>query len=207
MNMSFFPSASTLQIPPCLYDFLRPSELLELSCIHRTMVQTLDALSARKGKTLSRLIFYFCPPGAHSISLSRRYDAEYEPNMRQLFLLLAEFFQFIEFRKVRVLDWGLVTDYGGHPEHLSCFVSPSKCAQVSRQLLDCLSQNTTLETCNFGLFSHVPRADWLHAVKEHPTLRLIALTPNRARVNYNEPPTTLWRTPTTFVWSHFRIPY
>ena len=205
--MQPFYAASTHQFPSCFYDFMNSSDLLELCCTTHAIRPALHALALQKEKMVTRLLCYFydCHSTPHGIRIKRRYDTDDEANVRALFLILPEVFHFIEQQPIRFLDWGIITDYGGHSAHLLDYVSSSNISYVKSELLRLLAANTTLEYCNVGVFLHTISCKELEdAVSCHPCLQSISLLSNGASYKFNGPPTTLRRTPDgTFSWRKF----
>jgi len=202
----FAPGITTVIIAP----FLSYQELLEYSCSNRHLQNQLNIV-LRKSKKLEvdRLMQYFTLNDKRHISIHTRIDDQYVINVRKLFRILPELFQFIEENHITSLDLGCITSYGGYPESPYKFVSPllDRIVATSKQLLTLLSQNTTLTYCNFGLFhSIMQRHDIIDAVEKHPVLDLLSMLPNGARLDMREHPYSLWRNRRGgfFYWDHSR---
>jgi len=213
--MSPFHSNSIHQLPPGLSSFLAPCDLLELACTAKTIHhQVKENLQEQKAKLFLNLIYYFYYSNYQTseqrgISLLRRYDNDYTKNISRIFCYLPEVFQFMNSHCVTSLDMGCTSDYGGYPESAFQRVSSNKARikEVADQLLDLLSTNRHLEWCNLGLFDGIIDYSDIHcAIKNHPTIDRISMTPSRSTTYYNRPPKTLWRNRKngTFYWNHWR---
>jgi hypothetical protein len=201
----FAPGITTDIIAP----FLGYQELLEYSCSNRHFHQELDSIvKKRKKQEVDQLIQYFILKDRKYISIHTRYDAPYKTNVRKLFKMMPELFQYIEENHITSLDLGCVTSYGGYPESPFQFVAPLLDAVVatSYQILDLLSHNTTLTYCNLGLFRDImQRNDIVCAAEKHPVLDIISMLPNGATLHMNRLPNSLWRhRDGSFYWDHFR---
>jgi len=213
--LSPFHSKSIHQLPPGLSSFLDTRDLLELSCTSKIIGQQIkDDLQEQKAKLFLKLIYYFYYSNyqftdQRGISFRRRYDSDYTKNISLVFCYLPEIFQFMNSHKVTSLDMGCTSNYGGYPESAYERVSSdtTRIQQLGEQLLSLLSTNQHLEWCNLGLFDGILNYnDIERAVKNHPTIDRISMTPSRSTTYYNQPPKTLWRNRKngTFYWNHWR---
>ena len=78
--------------------------------------------------------------------------------------------------------------------------------EIGSQVLSHLKKNTTLYSCNLGLFEHVlSRSNVFDALEGHPTIQSIWMRSSTSRTNFDKEPTTIWRhTDGTYYWAHFR---
>jgi hypothetical protein len=138
--------------------------------------------------------------------LYRRYSSNYEVNVRKLFLILPELFDFIENHNITNLDLSCVTSYGGYPEGPHTFIDMNNITNIIEQLITLIKNNTTLTYCNIGLFEYyIDRDKLVTNFLLHPKLECISIHANGATSYFNKPPTSLYRTKDNkFVWSHFK---
>jgi hypothetical protein len=201
----FAPGIATNIIAP----FLPYQELLEYSCSNRHFHKELNPIvKKRKKEEVNRLIQYFMLDDKKYITIRTRMDQAYKTNVLKLFRILPELFQFIEEHHVTSLELGCVSKYGGYPESPFQFVAPllDTIVATSYQILDLLSQNTTLTYCNLGLFRNImSRKDIVNAVEKHPVLDILSMLSNGARLDFRDPPYMLWRDHMGgFYWDHFQ---
>ena len=211
-----FHHTSTVELPIGIVHFLAPSDLSQFSRINRTMHHRAEEeLKKRKEEFVNRLINYFyCiisySDGSHkTISIRIQYTDDYYQNVRRLFYFLPELFAFIETHQITDIDLGCVNSYGGYPESPYRMISPDciELRRIGKQLLALLSQNTTIRSCNLGLFQDLlSRKSIIHAVENHPTLDTLHMVSNGARTDFRALPQTLWRNilDRSFYWNHFR---
>ena len=209
-----FHPASSHVLPSILFDFLEDYDLLQLSTVnHIVQHQITDWLEKRRQSFLQRLFIYFESTGSYepykkSLTIRLRYDKNYYSNVKFLFQNIPELFQYIQHHHITYLDLGCINSYGGYPECPYRMISPvqDELQKIGTQLLNLLSTNTTLHSCNLGLFESIlSHNEVSSAIKEHPSLQYLSMRSNGARTDYREDPPTLWRhTNGTFYWTHFR---
>jgi hypothetical protein len=207
-----FHTQSTYELPPHLSTFLETREMFELSCINRsTHSQIKQDLHNRKKYVSEKLIKYFyCNNRLKKITIAHRYDDEYYKNVRLLFQFLPELFQFIYDHQIVSIDLSCLTSYGGYPECPSKMIglhSEQMVKAVSDQLLNLVSTNQTLLSCNLGLFEWVLECDDVHhAIEHHPMMEYLSIRAEDASAYFSKPPTKLYRNKkdNTFYWAHFR---
>ena len=210
--MTPFHYHSIHQLPPSLFPFLDPFSLAMLSCTNRTVHhQVQQAVLERKQHVFENIIpyFYYYYPSrttGGTISLLRCYDNVYSYHVRLLFHFLPELFQYIEQHIITTLSMEI--NYMGQNEtHIKRLLSSDTMHSIATELLHLLSQNKTLEYCNFGTFYHVMEHDAVEkAVHQHPTILYVSLYPITSTRSIRSPPSSIWRHHTrgTFYWSHFR---
>ena len=203
-------------IIPNVNNFLTTNELVTVSCVNNTTYQyTKQTLIDRKKKMIDELIRYFYWIDNKRISLYRRYSTLqpnrevfkspatiYELNLRKLFSVLPELFEFIVNHNITSLDLGCITSYGGYPVNFT----DSSSNIILDKLLLLIKNNSTLTYCNLGLFEYnIDRNALIEIVSSHPKLECISIRANGATTHFNRPPTSLYRNKDNmFVWSYFR---
>jgi len=216
MIYSPFQLGSLHQLPPSLSDFLENRDLLEFSCTNQSIrEQNRPSLVIRKRQMFKQLIHYFYlsfDVHRKHISFLRQYDAYYSKYFALMFQFLPELFEFIQQHGITSFDMGCTSGYGSYPSSAHEMICPRtpQLKQIARDLLFYLSINQTIEWCNLGIFYHsgiITRKQVEDAVRNHPVMDRVSLTPSRSRSYFKcELPTTLWRNykTGTFYWNHVR---
>ena len=195
-------------IIPNINKFLTIKDLVITSSVNNIMyIETKKDLLDRKKEMIDELLYYFYWMDINNcISLYRRYSSNYKVNVRKLFLILPELFEFIEYHNITSLDFSCITSYGGYPECPHNFIDSKKLTNIIDQLILLIKNNTTLTYCNIGLFENfIDRDKLITHVSLHPKLECISIHSNGATTYFNKPPTSLYRTKDNkFVWAHFK---
>jgi hypothetical protein len=210
-----FHSNSTNELPVGIIQFLPSADLNQFSCVNRAMHDQIEEeMKIRKKELVDHLIYYFYYSNAYDlerkcITIRKQYNKDYYKNVRILFHCLPELFDFIETHKITHLDLGCTNDYGGHAESPYRIISSNydEICAAAKQVLHLLSQNTTLITCNLGLFQDIiGRKQIIDAVENHPTLDYLEMLSNGASTRFSAAPTTLYRNrrDRSFYWDRFR---
>lgn len=213
MILPFHPATSQL-LPSGIFDFLGNSDLAQLTAVNQiTHKQSNHILQKRRDKFLQTLFSYFEFINSYelkstTITIRKRYDKYYYPYVKSIFRCLPELFQYIQHHHIHYLDLGCVNDYGGYPESPYRMISQDDhdVREIGYQLLGLLMKNTSLHSCNLGLFEGIlSRSDVYDALKGHPTISYISMRSNGSRTNFLHEPHTIWRNVDgTCYWAHFR---
>ena len=207
-----FHSTSTNELPVSIIDFLPSAALAQFGRVNKGMYRRVDAeLKKRKKAVVDPLIYYFYYSDEQRyISIRKRHDAVYYEYVRRLFRCLPELFRFIEINNVTHLDLGCVMlGYGGVPESPYRLISSDYYVllAIAKEILDLLSKNKTLLTCNLGFFQHIiGRKSIIEAVEKHPVLDMLSMLSSGARSDFGAAPYTLYRNrrDRSFYWDHGR---
>ena len=213
MTLPFHPSSSHL-LPSGMFDFLGNSDLVQLATVNQiTRQQSKQQLQKRRDQFLNTLFSYFeytstYEPHKKTFTIHKQYDNHYYSYVKLLFRCLPELFQYIQHHHITYLDLGCVNHYGGYPDIFNRMISivPHELQEIGFQILDLLKKNTTLYSCNLGLFEHVLfRSDVSASIEGHPTIQSIWMRSSTSRTNFNKEPNTLWKNADgTCYWAHFR---
>lgn len=214
MTIPFHPT-STNELPVSIIDFLPSAALAQFSRVNKCMHRRVDEeLKRRKKAVVDPLIYYFYYSDEQRyISIRKHtshYDTVYYEYVRRLFRCLPELFHFIEINKVTHLDLGCVmTGYGGVPESPYRMISSDYYVllAIAKEILDLLSKNKTILTCNLGFFQHIiGRKSIIEAVEKHPVLDWLSMLSSGARSDFGAAPYTLYRNrrDRSFYWDHGR---
>ena len=166
-------------------------DLLEFTCVNRSAFH-LD-LEKRKAVHAEYIINYFYSQ-QHiysqyniSICLYKIYDEHYMRNVRHLFYLLPELFEFIETRNVKVLHLSCVamiweSKYGPHLHSIKDYLEHpfnqelDKLIQPYLLMLLALIQKSSLIECNIGLFRDMIHKNTLcNMIVKSPTIKQLSV--------------------------------
>lgn len=153
-----------------LYDFLNDRGLVELSCLNRRL-EVKGVLQARKRQYVHRVMRFFHRPETCIFSFHRVYQHEYEKHLQRLFLMLPEWFAYLEEHHITYLD-------------LDCPVYSSMVRinqrfdpHIIEGIMGFLEGNRTLLYCNLGLFYwQLSRQRLLDIMRAHPSLYHLEMT-------------------------------
>lgn len=207
MNLSFYNF-----IPESITPFLDAPDLINFATTNRSIYDKVEKniLDQKKQKIKGYLPLFHRPESlfvSECFNLSYG-EREHRNKIKYILLHLPEVFSYIEEKCIHCLDLGLTTPYGGYSLDISDYIpDKSQIYTITSQLLTCLKWNTTLKTCNLGLFEqHLDRDILLHySVYRHPSLDWVTLRANSASTRFRDPPHTIYVKPDrTGVWSHFR---
>lgn len=205
-----FHSNSAHELPVGIIDFLPSAALAQFSRVNQAMHRRVDEeLKKRKKAFVDPLIYYFYYSDEQQyISIRKRHDTFYYEYVRRLFRCLPELFRFIEINKVIHLDLGCVMT-GGVTESPYRMISSDYYVllAIAKEILDLLSKNKTLLTCNLGFFQHIMgRKSIIEAVEKHPVLDKLSMLSSGARSDFGAAPYTLYRNrrDRSFYWDHGR---
>ena len=214
MTLPFHPSSSHL-LPSGMFDFLGNSDLVQLATVNQiTRQQSKQQLQKRRTEFLQTLFSYFettstYEPHKKTFTLFRQHDINYYPYVKLLFRYLPELFEYIQHHHITYLDFGCIRDYEMYADwkgYRMIFNVSTTLYEIGSQVLSHLKKNTTLYSCNLGLFEHVlSRSNVFDALEGHPTIQSIWMRSSTSRTNFDKEPTTIWRhTDGTYYWAHFR---
>lgn len=213
MTLPFHPASSHV-LPSSLFDFLGNSDLAQLTAVNQIVYrQSNHLLQKRRDQFLHTLFSYFesirtSEPENRIITLRKRYDKYYYPYVKSIFRCLPELFQYIQLHQINYLDFGCVNDYGGYPESAYRMISQDDhdVREIGYQVLGLLRENTTLYSCNLGLFEGIlSRSEVYDTINGHPAITYISMRSNGSRTNFLHEPHTIWRNSDgTCYWAHFR---
>jgi hypothetical protein len=192
---------------PSLIKFLSSNELFQLSLGNKSLQSdTKSYLQIRKKIESDSIIKYFLTDN-NTITIRTKYDIDYEPNVRKIFHLLPELFNFIQLNDIKSLDLSCVTSYGGYPEDPFRLISRDKniLLDIYYQIVKLLKENQTLHYCNIGLIEWIVDKNYLkNQMQNHPSITCISIRSNGASQNFKEDPIRLYRKITgEFIWRHF----
>lgn len=163
--MSFWSRYSVAHL---LSDFLDDAGLVSFSCVNRRFHKELrDATIIRKRECVEYVMHFFHRPETFIFSLNHVH--KYERNLRRLFLMLPEWFAYMEEKKITYLD-------------LDCPVySYMQCHRFDSHIIEgimgFLEQNRTLLYCNLGLFYlQLSRRRLQDIMMAHPSLYHLEMT-------------------------------
>ena len=189
-------------IPSGIFLFLSNIDVCMLSCVNRQLdYETRTARVQRKKDFIVDVMRYFHSDSSLIFSLHRTFQEHFEVQIRRLFYLIPEWFEYIDKNDILYLD--VSNPYYNCSGSYINRVLRRPVDEVIVEFMTYLSQNTTLTYCNVGMFTKfVSRAQIEQAVQHHPTLSHVelALYSNQATPNF--PAMSLYRVGDVFEWRH-----
>lgn len=163
---------SHYSIGPLLCDFVDDTGLLELSCVNQHLYHEVKGnIRIRKRQCIDRVMRFFHRPETFIFSLHRVFQEGYEKHLQRLFLMLPEWFAYLEEHQITYLDLDCPV--------YSCMTRPSHRfdPHIIEGIMGFLERNRTLLYCNLGLFYwQLSRRRIMEMMRAHPSLYHLEMT-------------------------------
>jgi len=163
---------SHYSIGPLLCDFVDDTGLLALSCVNQHLYHEVkENIRIRKRQCIDRVMRFFHRPETFIFSLHRVFQEGYEKHLQRLFLMLPEWFAYLEEHQITYLDLDCPV--------YSCMTRPSHRfdPHIIEGIMGFLERNRTLLYCNLGLFyCQLSRRRIMEMMRAHPSLYHLEMT-------------------------------
>ena len=161
--------------PLGIFEVLSDQDAIELACSCRQLAQDICPLLRQRKQTIVHDVLQtFHSSPSILFSLHRSYHEHYYKNLKRLFRLIPEWFEYLEQHKIGYLD--LTVCYLGLTSFLDFYSTMPHVQNILDTFLYHLSKNTTLTYCNLSIFLEMLTRDRIYdAVKDHPRLSHLEL--------------------------------
>ena len=178
------------ELQPEIKTFLTTAELYHLSHVTKGFYNdTRFELINRKQERITEVCSYFYHMYTKTFSLRPLSTIHYIQNVKFLFMILPEAFEFIETNNVIHLDFNSLIGR----ESVQKVVN-NNIRSMIEEVMHFISENKTLESCNLGFFQSYLNKSHLEAlVQHHPTLSYLSIKPDSIRIEYTHEPTSLYK--------------
>jgi hypothetical protein len=189
-------------IPTGIFLFLGNIDLCTLSCVNRQLdYETRTARVQRKKDFIVGVMRYFHSDSSLIFSLHRTFQEHFEVQIRRLFYLIPEWFEYIDKNDILYLD--VSNPYYNCSGNYISRVLRRPIDEVIVEFMTYLSHNKTLTYCNVGMFTKfVSRAQIEQAVQHHPTMSHVELALYSEQVTPSFLAMSLYRVGDVFEWRH-----
>jgi len=195
----------TQHIPPGIFLFLENFDLGTLSCVNRQLShETRKERIKRKKDFVMGVMRYFHSPYSRIFSLHRTFQENFKTQIRRLFYLIPEWFEYMRKNHITYLDIS-------NPYYLSSgYYLPILSSVLKRTpdevIMECmthLSQNRTLTYCNLGMFTNfISREKIEQTFKHHPTMTHVELSLYSEELSPAFPAMSMHRVNGVLEWRH-----
>jgi hypothetical protein len=189
-------------VPSGIFLFLSSIDLCMLSCVNLQLdYETRTVRDKRKKEFIVGVMRYFHSDGSLLFSLHRIFQEHFEVQIRRLFHLMPEWFEYIDENDILYLD--VSNPYYIRTGSYISRVLRRPVDDVIVEFMTYLSQNKTLTYCNVGMFTKfVSRAQIEQAVQHHPTMSHVELALYSEQVSPSFHAMSLYRVGDIFEWRH-----
>lgn len=195
----------THHIPSGIFLFLSSIDLCTLSCVNRQLdYETRTIRVQRKKDFIVDVMRYFHFDGSLLFSLHRTFQEHFEVNIRRLFYLIPEWFEYIDKNDILYLDVSnpYYNRSGSYLPILSRVLNRS-IDEVIMEFMAYLSQNKTLTYCNLGMFTKFISHELVEqTVQHHPTICHVELSLYSEQLAPAFPSMSLYRVNDVLEWRH-----
>lgn len=167
---SLFDMHSTLRTP--IYSFMPLTDILSMSLVNRSLrcESPVDLFKKHKAVTIFDALYH---PAFETFALKHYYFESAATYVKQVFYLIPELFELIQGRNCKHIMFCIL--HTCRVEKIAMHY-PGDCSALLSLILDKIRDNTTLLSCNLGLFAHLLRREELEQILvAHPTLECISL--------------------------------
>ena len=192
-------------IPTGIFLFLGNIDLCTLSCVNRQLdYETRTTRVQRKKDFIVDVMRYFHSDGSLLFSLHRTFQEHFETQIRRLFQLIPEWFEYISKNDILYMD--VSNPYyirsGSYLPILSRVLNRT-IDEVIVEFMAQLSQNKTLTYCNLGMFTKFISRELVEkTVQHHPTMCHVELSLYSDQLLPSFPAMSLYRANDRFEWRH-----
>jgi len=198
---------TTHQFPTNVLPFLTDYEIAQLSYVNRQLAHETSAQRIKRKKEFVEYVMHYFCPNANIFSLHRTFQEDFEQNLRRLFRMIPEWFDYLERNKIGYLD---ISNPYYHRSRsyipiMSRVIPISYMEETIDQFLQFLSTNTSLLYCNLGMFNHlISHARIENVVRDHPNIYHVemSLYSTFSSPSVNSPASLYRMSDGTFEWRH-----